>query len=644
MVMQSLRDGASNGLLKFFLFGLLAMAGAGLVLMDVNGVFRGGVANSDVARVEDKTISINEFDRVARRTLARLGMTPEQAYQLGYMDELLAQEIRANFVIIEAEKLGITIEHDRLKKKIAQIIAPHVQEDMTPQQTLERVLSSERLSQENFVAGINREMVGDILMETVQKSFTGNSEKLARDLYIFQNQTRDIEMVIFMDEEIKDIAAPTEEQTQRLYNSFKNTRYAIPEYRTLKIALIDDQNLKSEIAISDEDLQQEYEQNMDSFQVPQQHILEQLMFKSEEESQKALSLIKNDKKTLKEAYDALNNASASYVPPAPFESESMMESIKEPVLAAEKGDVAGPVKTALGYHLIHIKDITKPRQKTFDEVKNQIMEELLFVKLGDQIYNISTDFDDLLAGGADLEEASQQVPLQIIDIPATDSFSLNKEGNNAFTAYGPQEQQDREILTQTAFELQDKEISRVIELPSGRFAAIQIISIEEKTHKPYEAVREEIVTQYIKDQQRIENAKRAEDMAKKITESKETLRALAKTENKELKKIVDISMTAPLQAPLTDNLRPLLFKEPIGGTSTVPIEGGRALITITGYNLPTVGEKIAQASFKALMASIDQETKNEAFIMYLQALGKKYPAQTNQKLLEQVYGASQEVY
>ena len=52
---------SSGGFLKYILFGILGMSVGGLVVMDVTGVFNtGGIGGTDVAKVEGRTISIQE--------------------------------------------------------------------------------------------------------------------------------------------------------------------------------------------------------------------------------------------------------------------------------------------------------------------------------------------------------------------------------------------------------------------------------------------------------------------------------------------------------------------------------------------------------------------------------------------------------
>lgn len=118
MVMTALRDGASGGILKYFLLGLLVMATGGLVFMDIGGFFRGGITSSDAAKIGSNVIPIQQFDRTVRTTLSRLGMSPAQAYQLGYIKELLNGEIRASLIQQKAADTGIQVSTQQVAANI----------------------------------------------------------------------------------------------------------------------------------------------------------------------------------------------------------------------------------------------------------------------------------------------------------------------------------------------------------------------------------------------------------------------------------------------------------------------------------------------------------------------------------------------
>lgn len=642
MLMQSLRNGAIGGFLKYILFSLLLMAVAGLVFMDVNGVFRKGISSTDVARIEDRSIGIREFDKMARLTLSRVGLSPQQAYQLGYLDEVLAQEVRANFVMIESEKLGIRIDQSHIGKKAAQLVAPLVQEGHTLQETFDSLMTAQGMSEKEFVDSINREMLGDIMLETIRKGFTGSTDTLARDLFLFQNQTRDIEFITFEDSDITNIAPPDEEETRRLYEVLKSTRFALPEYRALKIAVIDDSGLKDRIDIGEDELRQAYEENIDQYKVPEQHVLEQAIFKNEKDAKTVAAFMKDDGKSMPDAIKNITDEQPAYVPPAPFEADMIVQSIREPVLSAKEGDILGPLKSTLGYHVIRLIEKTPPATRSFEEIEKPLRDEMIAVKTGDRVYEFSTALDDLLAGGATLEEAQKEVPLKFIDIPATGEVGQDRDGNNALLPFGPEQEQDGGILLETAFELQQGEISRVLELPSGKFAALQVTGIEEKTAKPYETVKQEIADQYIADQQRAENTKRVAEMLEQLRAGKTSLDSLAQEKNREIKKIEKIGLRTPLEAPLNEQqAQPVIFKLAPGGYDSLPFDGGSAIIRISGYTLPEIDENVKEVILKPLIAETDKEMQNEGFIMYLRALGEKYTAQINQRLLDQVYRSSE---
>ena len=114
MVMQAMRKGKGAGVVKFIFMSLLVLAAGGLVLSDVGGFFRGGIGNNDVAAVGDQNIPITSFDMKLRRTLTRIGMSPQQAYQLGYTNQFLNSEIQSMLLQQAAIETG-TAQHNHTR-------------------------------------------------------------------------------------------------------------------------------------------------------------------------------------------------------------------------------------------------------------------------------------------------------------------------------------------------------------------------------------------------------------------------------------------------------------------------------------------------------------------------------------------------
>ena len=127
MAMQALKDGAKSGILKYFLLGILVLAGGGLVFTDVGGFFRGGTSSSDVVKIGRENVSINTFDRVARRTLSQLGITPQQAYKLGYLNEILNAEVRRRLLLRAADDENLRLGKDYVVAQTHRILAPAIE-------------------------------------------------------------------------------------------------------------------------------------------------------------------------------------------------------------------------------------------------------------------------------------------------------------------------------------------------------------------------------------------------------------------------------------------------------------------------------------------------------------------------------------
>lgn len=238
MVMKVLRDTASGGIGKFILFGFLVLAVAGLALMDIGGFFRGGTGSNNVIKIDGQSVSIGQFDREVRRQLAQIGIAPQDAYKMGYMNQIVAGEIRKILLDKKAREAGILISHDRIAAHIASLLKPLSSTENKPADVLRQILRNQGMTEQQFQKAINHEMQTTLLEDALGAGAATISEPLIDGLYQFQKETRDIEYLKFHDTEI-DVAAPAEEEIQRYYDALRET-YKIPETRAVTIMLLDD--------------------------------------------------------------------------------------------------------------------------------------------------------------------------------------------------------------------------------------------------------------------------------------------------------------------------------------------------------------------------------------------------------------------
>ncbi len=634
MAMQSLRKGASSGILKFFLMGTLVLAAGGLVMTDVGGFFRGGISKSDIGRVGKTKIQAISFDRSLRRTLQRLGMSPGEAYKLGYVDQFLNSEIQGLLVQQSARKIGINVGRKHIAAEINKIVEPMALGGRSTQEVLDQILFSQGMSEGTFVSTIGREVGNGLLMRALRGGSSLVSDDMAEDIFLFQSEQRDIDIVVFPDKELKDIKAPSGAQLEALYGAMKEN-YAQAETRNVILLSINDEKLKATIDITQEELRAAYDDNIEAYKVPEKRKLEQSILSTEEEAAAVLKAVQSGK-SLKGAIKAETGEDSAYIEAQDFEEDGMLPEIAEIAFKAGKGDAGGPVQTALGWHVIVLKDIIPPSTQSFESVKKDLKEEFQQIKLSDQLYELANAIDDLLAGGASLEEIKQEVEVNTIALPVFNSFGQGADEKDALKDH----ETNRVTILETAFELLEGETSAMMEMSDGAFLAIHVEKIQPKTYTPFAEMRAEIEKKWNEDQRRIENRMRVMALLSAVESSEKSLKGLAREQGKTVKSLSKVKRQGEAPAPLNSRAVNIIFDAPVHGYALIETQDGSALVEVKSFSFPE-GED--EEKTKALSKNLATGGQNEVFQAYINNKQQNYGVVINSDLLGRLYGPGSEL-
>ncbi len=651
MAMKALRDGASGGITKFFLMGFLVMAVGGLVLMDVGGVFRGGTGSSNVAKIGKETISIVAFDRNLRRTLSRLGMSPQEAHRMGYVEQMLGEEIRTILLRQASEQSGVLVGRERLARHVKQIVAPLVKPGENPQDVLAQILLNQGMSERDFVQSIANDISINLLLSAIKSGFASSTPAITRDLYFFQKETRDIQYMAFMDSELKDIKEPTESQLQILYHSTKE-KYALPETRGLKLVKINDKALSETLEISEEEIQQTYDDNIDYYAIEASRTLDQALFDLEENARAVYEKVK-DGTSLKDAVKSVTGSTTAYLGEKTFLETQMDEDLSDAVLLAEsEGTALEPIETVLGWSVNIVKKITPAHTKSFDEVKDEIRAEITETELSEQIYALANSVDDLLASGASLDDVAQEIDLEITKLPPVTRYGQTPDGKDGLKDY----EQSRLTILETAFELEQGETSAVMEMPDGSFIAIHLDTMTPKSYTPFDEVKAEIKKRWLTDQRRLENRMRVGEALSEMTKNSQSLKDYAALKKRKLRTQKALTRSASTEnkkaanekkSPInfTASARANIFEAPLNKPILIDVEGGTAIALVTQYNWPEEDKAtITNLDFAQIQSEIVKSMQNEGLQLYLEEKRKSQKISVNKALLDRVYGPESAPY
>lgn len=630
MVMNALRQGAKSGVSKFILFGFMAMAVGGLVLADNTGLLTGqNPANATVASIGKDKLSGAQFDRLVRRTLSYQGVDTQTAWQLGLIDQILNTEISSNLLTRAAHDTGLIVSDDVVARQVAEIVTPYVDGQTTRKDALRRLLAAQGMGEAEFVGAIRQEMTNNLLRNTLTLAAAVTDEAEVRDLYQYTHESRTLTALVLPHDKGLTVEEPTDEILLPFYQSGQE-KYAIPETRSLTVAVLSENAIKDSVKITDEDLQAQYDEQIEAYHIPEKRRLEQTILTDRAQADAVAKRVQ-DGTALKDAVKAETGNNDAYLGLADFEQKGLAREIAGPAFSGDKGDVIGPVQSALGWHVLVLKDIVAPRTRPFTEVKDELRKTMQQARLSAEMFALSAQIDDGIAAGTPLEELAETLNLQVDKFGPVRADGSTVDAKDGFRKY----EADREKILASAFELLAGETSAVMDMNDGGFVVVRADEIFEKTYRPFDDVKADLARLWMQDQREALNKQRAEKALLRLETGETTLDDLAK-ELGVTPRSYTLARAADLEPPFTNAARGSFFGADKNTYVMAPGDKGFIVGQVTGITIPDV-EKAKKDDLDLVRKNALRSTQEEYLLLYLESLREKYGVKINRDLLKQIY-------
>jgi len=180
----------------------------------------------------------------------------------------------------------------------------------------------------------------------------------------------------------------------------------------LAIQKLIEEEIASDISISDEALKSYYDSNSKEFESPERVKARHILIKSGEDAdpadkQEAKKKIQKIQKRMDEGEKFADLARESSDCPSSkkggdlgfFSQGQMVKPFEEAAFSLEPGEVSDIVETRFGYHLIQVDDKKPASKKSFDEVKQGLKQRLKQKKIKKQV----PEYVERLKENADIE-------------------------------------------------------------------------------------------------------------------------------------------------------------------------------------------------------------------------------------------------
>lgn len=460
----------------WILLGLLIL---GLGGFGVDGVLNGSA--SRVARVGDKDVDINAYARALQNALnaetqARgESVTMQRAREIGLDSAVLSQLVMQRALDHEADTLGLSVGNENLRDQILAIPAFQGVDGTFDREAYRFALEQAGLSEAAFEDQLREETARTILQGAVLSGVV-MSDTYAETLVKFVGETRSFTWARLGQSDLGgDLPEPSDSELQTYYD--ENTdEFQLPETKVITYASLRPRDLLSSIDPSEEDLRAEYDQRIDEFRKPERRLVERLPFLDETAANDAMAQIEVGGATFEALVEgrglALEDVDLGDV------SRLELDAAGEAVFSAASGEVVGPLQTSLGPALFRVNAILPAQNTTFEEARVRLEGVVSMNRARRLIETQAEDFEDILAGGATLEELAAETDMALGKI---DWFHASGEGLAAY-----------ESFRQAATELTAESFPSILLLEDGGIFAMRLEDTLPERPAPFEEARDNV--------------------------------------------------------------------------------------------------------------------------------------------------------
>jgi len=403
-MLQALRGGAKSPIMKVF---LVFLAG-GFALWGVGDMTTGLIGGSDKAiTAGDESLSPREvameFDRARRSYLPNA--TVGEAMQSGLLSEVTGALARDVVFRAEAEELGIAVTRDMQRYTVAN--EPSFKDELGDfsQSRFISVLANAGMSEAEYLNQIETTLRRAQIVDAIAAGAT-LPDAVARTMTAHELERRTAKLVtVAVDAET--IAAPDESTLSTWFDEVKS-RYDAPALRSARIGSIDPQMFLDEIEVSDAEIKTAYQDRIDEFTTPERRHVRQMVFDDAAVAGTAFERVSGGEDFAAVAQDLLGWSELDTQLGLVTRSD-LDEALAEQVFATAVGNIAGPVESAFGVHVLAVDEIIAGGEASLDDVRDAIRQTLQSESAVDMIFEKANVLEDLVASGATIDEAIAKV-------------------------------------------------------------------------------------------------------------------------------------------------------------------------------------------------------------------------------------------
>lgn len=602
---------------RLIMFVLVLIIGPAFVVVGVN-TFDMGVSSANIAEVEGRPITVDEFERAldqqrerARQALGRnfdasTFDTPERRKEL--LDQLIAQRLLLDY----ASRQHMAISNPQLQDALKRYPEFLDEKGNISKEKFEVMVRAAGMTPEGFLASLRSQMVGQQVAGAIeQAAFV--SQSAAERFALLSGEAREVSRFVLPASQYAAQVQVTPAEIESYYQSHTD-EFRTPEQMRAQYVVLTREAVESQISVSPDEVKKQYEASLgpklkarDEARAKAEAVLAELRKNPGRFAELA-------KQHSQDTASAAQGGDVGY-----FGRGAMVKAFEEAVFKLKPQEISPIVETEFGLHIIQLTDVKgaerrashilwnapsvpKDQAASLASVEKELRQQQLVKKFAEATEN----FKDVAY--------EQPESLQ----PLAERFKLNIETSNWVSKTAGQPPLDHPRLLNALFApdaVQEKHNTEAVEVAPGRWVVARVLEHRPASIRPLADVRSDI-EQSLREQKAMTLAKQA---------GEEKLKALQAGDSVQANWSNPVRLSRDKQSDVSREVLTALFK---ADTSKLPAYlgmetpgAGYVIYRIGKVEAPPAADPQMLLSARYALGRLESERNIEAFAEALRQRG-----------------------
>lgn len=525
-MLDVIRDRAQSWVAKV----ILVLITVPFALWGVDSYLRGGTDGAVVAEVNSQKISRQEFNQVLREQQDRMRSVMKDAFDPAMLDKpeirrsILDNLVEQRLLIGGAAKAGMVISDEMLAGFIGAI--PDFQENgKFSQSRYESLLRNQSMTPMAFESRLRQGLVTEQFIDGLTNSTLVSRSAL--DSYIrLSEQQREMLQAMIVPEQFFPQIKVGNDQIKAYYEKHKET-FRVPEQARLDYVVLAMDDLAQQAVVSDEEVGKYYEEHTVQYQEAEQRQASHILIAaaaSASEKEKSAARVKAE-----QLFKDASNSPGSFAELAAKHSQdpgsaaaggdlgmfargAMVKPFEDAVFGMKMGEVAGPVQSDFGYHIIKLTGVKPGKMRSLAESRDEIALELKKQKAGKRFAEVAETFSNMVYEQPDsLKPVADALGLKVQTSPW-----MGKKGGDVALL-------NNSKLLQAVFadeSVKLKRNSEAVEVRPGTLVAARVAEFRPASYKALEELSVELGARVQRDLANDMAAKRGGEVLEQLRQGK----------------------------------------------------------------------------------------------------------------------------